>query len=334
MTTLNRHISLRSRPVGLPRIADFELTYSPLPSPGGGEVLVRSLCFALDPHLRSRMSAVGIGGPSLALGAVVEATAVGRVVQSEDAAFRVGDTVEGLFGWQEHALVAARDLRRLDPAPSPLSAALGVLGSPGLTAYFGLLDVGSPQRGETVVVADASRAIGMVAGQIARLAGCRVLGLVEGRGDISWLCDELGFDAAIGYENDFEVRARLAAHCPDGVDVYFDTTGGSATDEVMRCINFRARICTCGQASQDNLETPTPGPRWLDRVTARQATVQGFLVSSCDDRFPAGREALAAWLAAGELAWREDVAEGLEAAPRVFVDMLRGERQGHQLVQP
>ncbi|HVS02074.1 MAG TPA: NADP-dependent oxidoreductase, partial [Thermoanaerobaculia bacterium] len=137
MATLNRYISLRSRPVGLPRVADFELGYSPLPSPGGGEVLVRALCFALDPHLRPRMNAACIGGPSLALGAVVEATAVGRVVRSEDAAFGVGDAVEGLLGWQEHALLAARDLRRLDPAPVPLSAALGVLGLPGLTAYFG-----------------------------------------------------------------------------------------------------------------------------------------------------------------------------------------------------
>lgn len=334
MATLNRQISLRSRPVGLPRVADFELGYSSLPSPGRGEVLVRSLCFALDPHLRPRMNATCIGGPALPLGAVVEAAAVGRVVRSEDAGFRAGDAVEGMLGWQEHALVAARDLRRLDPPPEPLSAALGVFGQPGLTAYFGLLEIGEPQHGETVVVADASRAIGMAAGQIARLAGCRVVGLVRGCGDVSWLCDELGFDAAIGYEDATDLRARLAALCPGGVDVYFDTAGGTATDEVMRRLNPRARICACGQSSQDNLERRAPGPRWLDRVTAQQARVQGFLVSSCHDRFPAGREALAGWLSAGEMAWREDVAEGLEAAPRVFVDMLRGERQGHQLVRP
>lgn len=315
-------------------MADFELDYSPLPSPGGGEVLVRSRFFALDPHLRRRMDAGCIGGPSLALGAVIEAPAVGQVVWSRDADFGVGDTVEGPLGWQEYARVAAGDLRRLDPLPAPPSAALGVLGLPGLTAYFGLLDVGEPQRGETVVVADANRAVGMVAGQIARLVGCRVVGLAPGSGDVAWLCDELGFDAAIGYGDASDLRGRLAAACPGGVDVYFDTAGGSTTDEVIRHLNPRARICASGQSSQDNLRTPPTGPPWLDRLTAREARIQGFRVASCHDRFPAGRAALAAWHAAGELAWREDVTEGLEATPRVFVDLLRCEREGQQLVQP
>ena len=317
--------------MGLPRLTHFELAYAPVPSPGPGQVVVRSRYLALDPHLRPRMNASpAVGGRPLALGEVMEGAAVGQVVRSEDPRFRTGDTIEGMLGWQEYALAGGGELRKLDAGSAPLSATLGVLGLPGLTAYFGLLDVGRARRGETVVVSGATGAIGMLAGQIARLGHCRVVGLASGRGDASWLCDELGFDATLPSG---EVPCGLAEHCPDGVDVYFDTVGGATTDAVVQRINVGGRICACGQSSQDNLERPEPGPRWQDRLTAKQARMEGFLVSGYAERFPAARERLAGWLAQGELRCREEVSQGLEAAPQAFIAMLNGDSQGHQLVE-
>lgn len=274
-------------------------------------------------------SSVG-GGRSLGLGEVMAGATVGRVVRSKIPELHAGDTVAGMLGWQEYAVAGADELRTLDDGTAPLSTALGVLGLPGLTAYFGLLDVGRPRRGETVVVSGATGAIGMLAGQIARLRHCRVVGLAAGRGDASWLCDELGFDGAVA---DGDVAGGLAELCPDGVDVYFDTVGGATTDAVLERINTGARICACGQSSQDNLERPEPGPRWLDRLIGRQARVQGFRVSSYAEHFSAARKQLAGWLAEGELRCREEVSQGLEAGPQVFIGMLHGERQGHQLVE-
>lgn len=332
MTGLNRQITLAARPEGMPRLSDFHLAYAPLPSAGPGQVLVRSQYLALDPHLRPRMSADCVDGRPLAPGAVIEGSAVGRVMHSEDPAFSLGDAVEGLLGWQEHAVVGASELRKVDPGPG-LTTALGVLGLPGLTAYFGLLEAGELRRGETVVVSGASGAIGMVAGQIARLAGCRVVGLANGNGDLSWLRDELGFDAVVTGETANALNGELAKQCPDGVDLYFDTVGGAATDEVLGRINPRARIVLCGQSSQDNLEQPEPGPRWLGRLTAQEARAQGFRVGSWRERFPAGRAQLAAWLDRGSLRYREEVALGLDAAPQAFIAMLQGLSQGHQLVR-
>jgi len=276
------------------------------------------------------MNAVSANGRQLAIGEVIAGAAVGRVVRSEDPGLRPDDAVEGMLGWQEYAVAGGGELRKLDAGPAPLSTAVGVLGLPGLTAYFGLLDVGEPRRGETVVVSGATGAIGMVAGQIARIGHCRVVGLAAGRGDVSWLRDELGFDGAVA---DGDLDGKLAELCPDGVDVYFDTVGGATTDAVLRRINPGARICACGLSSQDNLERPEPGPRWLDRLIARQARVQGFLISAFAERFPAGREQLGRWLAQGELRYREDVAQGIEAAPQAFIAMLHSESQGHQLVE-
>jgi NADPH:quinone reductase len=332
VTGLNRQIRLAARPVGMPRLSDFHLAYAPVPSVGPGQVLVRSQYLALDPHLRPRMSATCVDGPPLALGAVIAGSAVGRVTRSEDPAFSIGDAVEGLIGWQEHAVIGASELRKVDPGAG-LTTALGVLGLPGLTAYFGLLEVGQPQRGETVVVSGASGAIGMVAGQIARLAGCRVVGLANGDGDASWLRDELGFDAVVTGETASDPNGELAKHCPDGVDIYFDTVGGAASDEVLGRVNPRARVALCGQSSQDNLEQPELGPRWLGRLIAREARAQGFRVVSWRERFSVGLAQLAAWLDRGSLRYREEVVSGLDAAPQAFIAMLQGQSQGHQLVR-
>jgi NADPH-dependent curcumin reductase CurA len=333
MTTVNRQISLAARPVGLPKVSDFQLVYAPLHLPAAGEVLVRSVYLSLDPYMRGRMSDAASYARPVAIGEVMAGGAVAFVVKSEDPKLRAGDVVEGMLGWQEYAVVLGRELRRIDPGVAPISTALGVLGVPGLTAYFGLLDLCDPQPGETVVVSGAAGAVGMLAGQIAKIEGCRVVGVAGSDAKTAWLLDELGFDAAFNYKTDGDFDAKLGELCPDGIDVYFDNVGGAITDAALRRINTGARIAVCGQISQYNLEQPEMGPRWLDQLIVKQAKVQGFLVSAYAERFPEGLEQLARWLKQGKLKYREEVAQGIEAAPQAFIGMLQGKNQGKQLVQ-
>lgn len=333
MVTVNRQITLASRPVGFPTVSDFDLIYTPLPEPVAGEVLVRSLYLSLEPYMRERMGDFESYAPPVAIGEVMGGGAVGFVVESVDPSLRPGDVVEGMLGWQEYAVAPGRTLRKIDPSLAPISTALGVLGRPGLTAFFGLLDICDPQRGETVVVSGAAGAVGMVVGQTAKIKGCRVVGLTGTNAEISWMLDELGFDAALDYKEAVDLRGELEEFCPDGIDVYFDNVGGAITDEVLRRINTGARICVCGQISQSSLERPEMGPRWLSRLIVKQAKVQGFLVSCYAERFPEGLEQLGVWLRQGKLKYREDVAQGIEAAPQAFIGMLREDNQGKQLVQ-
>lgn len=260
-------------------------------------------------------------------------SAVGCVLESEDPDFHPGDSVEGMLGWQEYAVARGRELRKIDPAVAPISTALGVLGKPGLTAYFGLLDVCHPQPGEHVVVSGAAGAVGMVVGQIARIKGCHVVGVAGSDAKLSWLVDELGFDAAFNYKAAVDLESELEGVCREGVDVYFDNVGGATTDAVVRCLNDRARIALCGQLSQINLEEPETGPRWLGQLIVKQAKAQGFRVSGYAQRFAEGLQQLARWLQQGKLKYREDVAQGIEAAPQAFIGMLLGRNQGKQLVQ-
>ncbi len=333
MTRVNRQIILAARPFGFPRISDFELAYTSLPSPAEGEVLVRTVYLSLDPYMRIRMNAGGADSDSIGLGAVMTGGAVGFVLESADPAFEVGDAVFGMLGWQEYAVARAGELRKLDAASAPISSALGVLGMPGLAAYFGLVDICAPQAGETVVISGAAGAVGMVAGQIAKLRGCRVVGVAGSGAKAAWLLEELGFDAAWNYKVGDDFDSRFETLCPAGIDVYFDNVGGAITDAAMRHLNPGARISLCGQNSQYNLEAPESGPRWLDQLIVRQARVQGFLVSAYLDRFPEGCAQLTQWLHSGQLKYREDVAHGIEAAPQAFIGMLQGRNEGKQLVQ-
>jgi hypothetical protein len=333
MATVNRQITLASRPVGFPKVSDFNLVYTPLPSAAAGEVLVRSIYLSLDPYMRGQMSDAELCGRPVAVGEVMAGGAVAFVVESEDPYLRPGDLVQGMLGWQEFAVALGRTLRKIDPGLAPISTALGVLGVPGLTAFFGLLDVCDPQRGETVVVSGAAGAVGMVVGQIAKLKECRVVGVAGADAKVSWMLDELGFDAVLNYNAAVDFHSGLEELCPDGIDVYFDDVGGAITDAVVRRINTRARIAVCGQLSQYNLEEPEMGPRWLSRLISKQAKMQGFLVSGYAERFPEGLEQLAMWLRQGKLKYREEVAQGIEAAPQAFIGMLRGNNGGKQLVQ-
>jgi NADPH:quinone reductase len=255
------------------------------------------------------------------------------VIESATPSFVVGDAVTGMLGWQEQAIVSGSELRKLDPDLDPVSIALGILGTPGLTAYFGLLDICYPRPGETVVVSGADGGIGMLVGQIAKIQGCRSVGLSASSTSCDWLVDDLGFDAALRRGTAAELAAGLDRHCPGGIDVYFDNIGGTTTDAVIARLNKRARIAICGQSSQENLPEPELGPRWLGRIAARQARIEGFAVSTCVDRFPEAFARLYEWLHQGRLKYREDVSVGLESAPQAFIAMLEGRNQGKQLVQ-
>ena len=333
MATVNRKVTLAARPVGLPKVSDFQLAYVPVPSPAAGEVLVRSAYLSLDPHLRGRMNATNSEARPVEIGEVMAGSAAAIVLESKDPKLRAGDAVVGMLGWQEYAVVPASELRKLDPDGAPISTALGVLGLPGLTAYFGLLEICRPQHGETAVVSGAAGAIGMVAGQIAAIKGCRVVGVSGAESDLSWLLDELGFDAALNDRAALDLHSELLALCPDGIDVYLDNEGGETTDEVVRQVNTGARIAVCGQSSQDNLESPAIGPRWLGHLIARAATLHGLLVSRYAEQFPEGRKQLGRWLKQGKLKYHEDVAQGIESAPQAFIGMLQGQSHGQQLVQ-
>lgn len=333
MPQVNKQITLAARPSGMPKPSDFKLAESSIPEPKAGEILVRMLYVSVDPYMRGRMNDVKSYAPPAQIGEVMGAGAVGQVVNSQSAQFEAGDFVEGFFGWQEYAISDGKGVRKLDPSLGSLSTALGVLGMPGLTAYFGLLDIGKPQRGETVVISGAAGAVGSIAGQIAKINGCRVVGIAGSDQKIAWLRDELAFDAAFNYKTTPDYYAKLEELCPNGVDVYFDNVGGPITDAVFRLINTGARIVVCGQIAQYNDEKPETGPRLLWHLIVKQARAEGFLVFQFAPRYAEGLKQMAAWLKAGKLKYREQFVDGIENAPRAFIGMLQGENTGKQLVR-
>jgi NADPH-dependent curcumin reductase CurA len=331
-TSVNRQIHLASRPRGMPTHETFAMVEGPVPTPGDGEVLVRTLYLSVDPYMRGRMNEGKSYVPPFKLNQVLTGGVVGEVVASRDPALTPGDLVTGHLGWQDYSLAPAGQLQRVDPSLAPIETALGVLGMPGLTAYFGLLDLGRPQAGETVVVSGAAGAVGLVVGQIARLQGCRVVGIAGTERKTRYLKDTLGFDAAIDYKAPGDIAEALAAACPDGVDVYFDNVGGPISDAVMALINPGARIPICGQISLYNLETPDIGPRVQPLLLTRTAIMQGFLVGQFAARYPEALAKLAHWLRAGSLRYEETVTEGLEHAPDAFLGLFSGENLGKALV--
>ena len=334
MSTMNRQILLAARPVGFPKDSDFKLVESPMPDPEEGQILVRSIYLSVDPYMRGRMNDVKSYAPPVQIGGVMGGGAVGRVVKSNNPQFKEGDIVEGTFGWQDYAVSNGQGVRKIDPGLAPISTALGVLGMPGLTAYFGLLAITNPQPGETVVVSGAAGAVGALVGQIARIKDCRAIGIAGADDKISYLNDELGFDGAFNYKTVSDYYEKLRELCPEGIDVYFDNVGGAITDAVFRLINTRARISICGQISQYNLEKPEMAPRIILTVLlTRQARAEGFLVFQFADRYPEGLKQMAQWLKEGKLKYKEDIEHGLENTPRAFMAMLQGRNLGKQLVK-
>jgi NADPH-dependent curcumin reductase CurA len=273
----------------------------------------------------------------LAIGEVMPGGAVGRVLESADPRFPIGDIVQGMLGWQDYAVVNGGELRAIDESLAPIQTALGVLGMPGLTAYFGLLDVCHPKAGQTVVVSDAAGAVGMLVGQLAKIMGCRAVGVAGSDSKVAFLVGELGFDGAFNYKATTDYFGPLEKLCPAGIDVYFDNVGGAISDAVLRLINVKARISICGQISQYNLERPELGPelgpRCFGQLAVKRAKAQGFQISDYAERFSEGFQAMGQWLRQGKLKYREDVARGLENAPEAFIGMLQGRNTGKQLVQ-
>jgi NADPH:quinone reductase len=302
-----------------------------VPQPGAGEVLVRVLWVSVDPYQRGRMSQMRSYAKSLELGDVITAQAVGQVVESRDPRYEQGDLAVGQLGWQEYAVARAGSLRKLPPGLEPPSLALHVLGATGLTAYFGLFDVAKVVPGDTVVVSGAAGAVGQIAGQLAKLAGCRAVGIAGGPEKVAELREVYGYDAAVDYKAD-DVRDAVKAACPDGVDVYFDNVGGDVSAAVYPRLNVGARIAVCGQVSQYNLDRPAPTfyPALLIVFRAR---MEGFLVTDYAHRYDEGIARLARWVANGDLRWDEHVTDGLENAPRAFIGMFHGENRGKALVK-
>jgi NADPH-dependent curcumin reductase CurA len=333
MSSVNRQFVLASRPTGIPEESNFKLIDTPVPDLKDGEFLARAMYISVDPYMRGRISQAKSYAAGVEIGGVMVAGGVARVVQSKNPNFAVGDIVDPYMGWQEYVVSSGRGLRKLDPKVAPVSSALGVLGMTGMTAYFGLLDVCHPKPGETVVVSGAAGAVGSIVGQIAKIKGCRTVGIAGGDDKVDWILKDCGYDAAFNYKTTGNYGAKLKELCPKGIDVYFDNVGGAITDAVFMQINTFARLSICGQISQYNNAKPEMGPRLLGMLIVARAKVQGFLVSDYMPRFAEGLTEMSTWLREGKLKHREDIVDGFENLPKAFIGLFHGENIGKRMVK-
>lgn len=327
-----RRIVLAAMPKGMPAESDFRLEEVPVPECPDGGLLVHTRWLSVDPYLRGRMTGVRTYIDPFGIGDPVESGAVGEVLVSDNPHFHPGDMVTGTWAWQEFAALSGRGVLKLDPSMAHVTTALGVLGMPGMTAYFGLLELCAPKEGETVVVSGAAGAVGSAAGQIAKIHGCRVIG-VAGSDEKCEYLRSIGFDGALNYRTDTPYAERLAALCPAGIDCYFDNVGGEVTDAVFGLMNTRGRVAVCGQMSIYNDRSRDVGRRPFGQILLKQLRVEGFLVWRWLDRFPEGQARMAAWLREGKLTYRETVYEGLGNAPHAFIGLFRGENIGKAIVR-
>lgn len=333
MSTLeNRQLKLIARPEGMVQRADFEFTSTPVRTPGAGEVLVRVLYLSLDPAMRGWMSERKSYIAPVGLGDVMRAGGVGRVVESQDPSLAVGDVVVGMTGVQDYAVMKAKEAIKVDPRLAPLPRYLGALGMPGLTAYFGLLDIGQPKDGETVVVSAAAGAVGGVVGQIAKIKGCRVVGIAGGPEKCRYVTEELGFDAAVDYKSE-DIAAKLSHYCPNGIDIYFDNVGGQILDIALSLLARKARVIICGAISQYNHLESMEGPKAYLSLLVNQARMEGFVVFYYAARYGEGMQALAGWSMQGKLKAREHIVPGLENFPETLQMLFRGENSGKLVIQ-
>jgi len=333
---VSRRIVLARRPKGAPSAEDFRLESEPVPVAGPHQVLLRTRYLSLDPYMRGRMNEGRSYAEPVALGAPMVGQTVSVVEDSRLSAFKVGDLVLANVGWQDYGLSDGSDLVRIDAALAPASYALGVLGMPGLTAYVGLLDIGQPRAGETVVVAAATGAVGSVVGQIARIKGCRAVGVAGGREKCEYALKTLGFDECLDH-HEAELPRRLAAACPKGIDVYFESVGGAVLGAVLPLLNIGARVPLCGLIAWYNLEKLPEGvdrtPQLLTTVLRQRVKVQGFIIFDHYHRAPVFQRDMSGWLREGRVRYREEVIDGLENAPRGLMRLLRGENFGKLIVR-
>ncbi|MEO8023817.1 NADP-dependent oxidoreductase [Polaromonas sp.] len=337
ITALTNHqVRLASRPVGLPTRDNWSFTTEPVAEPGPGGVLVKTLSLSLDPAMRGWMNEGKSYIPPVEIGAVMRAGGVGTVIASNNPAFVVGDYVNAGLDVQEYCLIPEAQIKRsgmfkIDPRMG-LTSWLNVLGMPGMTGYFGLIDVGQPKAGETVVVSGAAGAVGQTVGQIAKLKGCRVVGIAGGKAKCDWVVKELGFDACIDYKSG-DVKAGLKEHCPKGVDIYFDNVGGDILDAVLTRITRGARIIICGAISQYNNTTPVKGPANYLSLLVNRARMEGIVVFDYADRYPQAIAEMAAYLKEGKMKSKEDVVDGIENFPETLLKLFNGENFGKLVLQ-
>jgi NADPH-dependent curcumin reductase len=332
----NHKFVLASRPVGEPKPADFRLVEETISGPGPGEVLLKTLWLSLDPYMRNRMSAAKSYAEPAEIGAVMDGGTVSKVVASNNTALAAGDIVVGYTGWQEYAVSDGNGLRKIDPKLAPISTALGILGMPGMTAYTGLLKIGRPKPGETLVVAAASGAVGAAVGQIGKIKGCRVVGIAGGPDKVRYLTEELGFDVGLDHRApDFAEQLRAAV--PKGIDIYFENVGGHVWDAVLPLLNRFARVPVCGVIAHYNDIAPPEGPNraptLMRTVLNNRLTIQGFIVLDFDAQLGDFLRDAGGWLREGRLKYREDVVHGLEKAPQALIGLLQGRNFGKLLVK-
>ena len=331
--SINRQVLLASRPDGIPQAEHFRIVESALPVPGPGQVLVRNAYLSVDPAMRGWVSAVANYSEPVALGAVMRSFAAGHVIESHEPAWPVGTPVTGMFGWQDYAAVDASAIeRRVTETDLPLSTALGVLGINGVTAHHGLLRLGEPKAGETVVVSTAAGAVGSCVGQIARLHGCRSVGIAGGAVKRTLCVERFRYDAAVDYKA-ADFAERLAEACPRGVDVYFDNTSGPISDAVLTHLNVGARIVVCGTASVASWNPWPQGPRVERHLLVKRARMQGFVIFDHPEAAAPARTDLARWIRAGDLRYVEEVLDGIEHAPDAIAGLYRGENLGKRLIR-
>jgi len=332
MNLINHKFELAARPVGLPKRSDWNYKQESVREPGDGELLVKILYISLDPAMRGWMNESKSYIPPVGIGETMRALALGRVLASQNANFAVGDHVYGPLGVQAFATTNGNGIIKVDPRLASLPLYLSVLGMPGMTAYFALLDVGRPRPGQTVVVSGAAGAVGSIVGQIAKIKGCRVVGIAGGAKKCQYIVKELGFDAAIDYKTESVVKA-LRTHCPTGIDVYFDNVGGGILDAALAQLARGARVVICGAISQYNNTTPIKGPSNYLSLLVNRASMTGFLVSDYAGRFAEAAREMAGWMAAGKLQSREDIVDGLDTFPETLLKLFTGENFGKLILK-
>ena len=330
---VNRQVVLSSRPTGIPQAEHFAIVERAPPVPGPDQVLVRNIFLSVEPAMRGWVSDVGNYSAPVEIGAVMRALTVGRIEASNLAAYAIGEYVTGMFGWQDYAVVGAPVIQRKVAEPGlSISTALGVLGINGLAAYFGLLDVGQPRSGETVVVSTAAGAVGSCVGQIANIKGARTVGITGGAAKKALCTGEFGYSAAIDYKSE-DVGAALDTACPDGVDVYFDNTSGPITDAVMSRLKVGARVVICGTASIANWHPSPQGPRFERVLLTKRARMQGYVIFDYAPRYGEALAELTPWVQAGRIRFREDILDGIEHAPDAIAGLYRGDNLGKRLIR-
>jgi NADPH-dependent curcumin reductase CurA len=331
--TVSREIRLKNRPEGLPQETDFELAEVTLPEPAEGEILVQNIYMSVDPYMRGRMYDRKSYIPPFQLGMPLDGGCIGRVIESKNDRFRVGNYVLGMLGWREYFISDGQGLIEVDPAIAPIQSYLGTVGMPGLTAYAGLLHIGRPTEGETVFVSAASGAVGSVVCQIAKLKGCYVVGSAGSDEKVSWLLNETGVDAAFNYKKVDDVIAEVGKQCPKGIDVYFENVGGVHLEAALEHMNTHGRMVMCGMISMYNATEPVPGPANLGYVISKQIIMQGFIVTDHFDKMPQFTADMGQWTAEGRVKWKETIVDGIEKAPKAFIGLFKGENFGKMIVR-